>query len=376
MRLTIVSFLLLASLTGFGSAADQPTSIRAAYELTKAQVDDDFDESGMLRSTPRNDLPQLLRRQWSLIGNWSATYLNEHPSASAKELTASISDLDPDLGVDVAALPEHAFVISTTKNEIGNVSIVANYGGTYWPPWTIADTSTLDPILASWNERALAPKSEATPTYASKLGVLPSTSDGKARFYVEGAYMQWMGATIGGQLSIWSWDGRTASLLLAKRYWFMIDSQDMTQVIDGRLVLHTKEDFKTFFSCGSCEEKKAVWTVLINPTGVTDLGSKAVDPELDVIDELFYRLEMRASAVNIASPRVVSALAAEIPDRRVEAKKSKSANLFLSAISEATVRRSGAISTVRLALDDYGPYTFTVRRTNGKFFITDVATTQ
>ena len=56
-----------------------------------------------MRASERPDFAKALNRVWPIVGEWTASYLNSHPGASAKELAAGVGQDKYESNADVNA---------------------------------------------------------------------------------------------------------------------------------------------------------------------------------------------------------------------------------------------------------------------------------
>jgi hypothetical protein len=156
------------------------------------------------------------------------------------------------------------------------------------------------------------------------LKPLPPDSAGHPRFYIITPYSQSAGGTMGEQTTVWIWNGARALPIAGRDYAVDIDQSVGTRVEGDVLKVRMKRFFRTFFSCGMCEERQADWMVRIAPDGVQILGDVSAVPELDAIDELFYRMIKSRTTSDIASAAarknaqtiINIAISDETPERR------------------------------------------------------------
>jgi hypothetical protein len=199
---------------------------------------------------------------------------------------------------------------------------------------------------------------------------LSSDAHGRARFYVDGTYTQTAGGTVGAQISIWAWNGTTAQPLIARDYIFMINQTVGTRLDGDLLKVRQKKSFRTFFACGSCQERQTDWIVRITPEGIDDLGEVSVVPELDAIDELFARVLQRQPAHDIASARAIRGAERIVGRARrfIGEDAWKEAPSF-GMMGSWTV--DGPLDRRRLCLelDDAGTSVATLRSVGGRLFV-------
>jgi hypothetical protein len=111
------------------------------------------------------------------------------------------------------------------------------------------------------------------------------------------------------QLILWEWTGAETVPLLVKTYQYPWDSGSFH--MDGStLRIGTKEDTRSFVACGDCPEPKGIWTLRITPVGVTDLGHRFLQPELQWADELLTTVGKGENTTEIARSDVVEKIKA------------------------------------------------------------------
>lgn len=309
---------------------------------------------------------KLLARQWSLAGDWVTAWLNEHPAASSEAVKEALIGLTEANEPEYLELGEGAFLV-VAPGPIGNVFIVAKSDGRYRLAWSTAQIQQARgeqaEILAAWRpENARhgrrGPYWAATGSAGSvipRLGKLPSDAKGRPRFYIDGTYAQSAGGTVGGQISVWLWDGKTARPLIVRAYTFMLDQAIGTRMEGDLLKVQQKKFFHTFFSCGMCEERQADWIVRFTPEGVEDLGEMSLVPELDAADELFYRVIHHNFPAAVASPAAVKAAERIVREARA-GHSAKEWTIFpsLGMMGRWKVRDAANGKSLCLSLDDAG----------------------
>jgi hypothetical protein len=374
-RTSLAATLLLSIAGAVGSASAQDeAAARDAFATLEGRLQPHFN-GFYLDDDP--EAAALLAEQWSAVGQWASDYLSQHASASEAELAAAIGSLSPTLDAEVVVLAERSFLVSTRVGETGTVFIVAAQGDRFAPAWSIAESAPRNvrasAVLAAWsaerargNCRASPPKEPWTTCGAlfGRIGKLPDQTDGRPRFYVDATYAQEAGATVGAQLSVWTWTGASAEPLFTTTYAYMIDQQIVTRLEGDILRLRIKDEFKSFSSCGACEGRQVDRAIRIAPDRIDDLGETSLAPELDVIDALFTRLLNGDSAADLADPAVVKALEARVEDAQSDALASGSRPGFGMLNSWNTTDENGA-TKVCVSTDDGGTYRFTIERQLG-----------
>ncbi len=338
-----------------------------------------------------------LKAMWAASADAVIEQLASNPKTSATDIDRTVCQLEPEAyrcniqgpvapedvvtSSDVIQLGAESFAVSQFNGEVGTVFIVGPREGKPALLWSISSTlpQSLDRqgIIGAWRvERAGgACRDKGTkfkpgqcgPLYAS-LGVLPADAEGRPRFYINGGYAQMMGATIGEQATVWRWNGVAAELLWEDWYDFMIDQAHGSKFKDGILTFEAKEDFRTFFGCGSCEARQMQRRLRVTPGGIEDLGKVSLRPELDLIDELFWRLARGQSTADIASPQVAMLLKPQIADAKRESRKIARNWLSVGMLGDVAHERTGDLDRVCFTADDIGRITFTIQENQGKPF--------
>jgi hypothetical protein len=157
---------------------------------------------------------------------------------------------------------------------------------------------------------------------------------------------------------------------------FMVDQAVGARVEGSLLRVREKKFFRSFFSCGMCEERQTDWTVRLTPDGEEDLGETSVVPELDTIDDLFYRAIHHKSAADIASAEVIKTAEKIVGVARTEqTEKDWKEFPTLGMMGGWKIVDNADSKTLCLSLDEAGTNLFTLRGANGKLLITDLKQT-
>ncbi len=266
----------------------------------------------------------------------------------------------------------HDLILAAPFNgEAGSVFLLGPTGRGLGILWSIANTAPQpnDPhdLVGAWkpdrageacrDEGTIHKPGSCGPLYAS-LRLLPPDSSGRPRFYIDAGYAQSAGFTIGKQTTVWTWNKDHAELQWSDWYDYMIDQSQGTAFANGILSVASKSEFQNFYSCGMCAERQVVHEVLIEPTGVRDLGSKSMVPELDLVDTLFSAIIHKRPTSQIASSQVTALLRPQL--------------LHTSAgmLDGSLVTHTATGATVCLDADEIGQFEFTLRRTrDGGYYV-------
>lgn len=371
-----VLFLLTTShlsLLAQGAAQDY----REATQQFRAHTSGDF-----LHDDSKDGI-DALARMWDASAQAVVQLLSTKPDASASDLNAALCKLESNTSTcgekdevrsSVVAIGSHLFLASQFSGEAGTVFLVGFRDRRPILLWSINNAlpQKIDPqdLLGAWKaERAGGkcrekgsghPPGTCGPLYAD-VGMLPSDSAGRTRFYIDAGYAQTMGATVSHQTSVWQWDGDSATLLWIDWHDFMVEQKIGTEFANGVLTIGEKDYFRCFFGCGSCEEKQMVRRLQITPTGIVDLGKISTTPELDLIDELFWRLSKKMPTTDIATPEISRLLRPQIVSARKESKKIDPNWFSVGMLGDVSVKRNGNTESVCFSADDIGRLFFTIQ---------------
>lgn len=191
--------------------------------------------------------------------------------------------------------------------------------------------------------------------------------------------------------------GNTATMVLGKSYSYMLDQAVGTRVERDLLRVRKKEDFKTFFDCGSCEGRQVEWTIRVTPEAVEDLGDKSMVPELDAVDELVYRIRKGLPTQGLATRRIVQTLKRAMEEEDEEsrsvhesssawkneasspgseqessAKQDDDDNYRGMLLETPKVFRAGKRTKLCFSCDGIGTFLFTFERSRGKLRMVDI----
>lgn len=383
MQYPVVAFVFLYFVSSTSTLSQSNLEeIKTEYRATSTQLQKHIVHDSWIDDDPES--PKLLARQWSLMGEWVAAWLNAHPSEGAASVKAAISDLVTDGESQYIRLSDYALLVAA-PSPIGNVFIVAKSAGQFRLAWSTADLQRAQgkdaEILTAWRPENARHEGRG-PYYAAsgssgsvipQLGILPADAKGHPRFYINGTYAQSAGGTVGAQTSVWLWDGKTALPLIVRDYAMMIDQKVWTRVEGDQLKVQEKKFFHTFFSCGGCEERQTDWIVRLKPEGVEDLGEESTVPELDAADELFFRAIHNESAAGMATPAAIETARAIVEAARKEHSEHDWKEYpSLGMMGQWNVKRKGRYEILCLSLDDGGNDVFTLRPSDGRLFVQDL----
>ena len=153
--------------------------------------------------------------------------------------------------------------------------------------------------------------------FIADFGLLPVATDGALRFYIDGEYAQMAGATRGRQLSFWRWKDGAMETFHRTDYAIAAEAPDGATVTGDQATIASKGSWLHFSVCGACNGRQMQHRLRVTPSGVEDLGTVSLRPELDVVDNLLGRLANDQPTADIATPETAALL-----------KKSWHGNLF------------------------------------------------
>jgi hypothetical protein len=363
LRTILISLALAAA--AFPAAA-APADDEAAIVSAEKALHDHFDGFALDDSA---GAPALMEASFAAVRRWAANYLTAHPATSAAAFSDAILKVAGD--ASVVGLGGGAFLIAQPDGEAGQVFIVAPGPGGAQTAWTAAQagqaagpTSMLRAWIAASAQDSCRDKVAQTAWMTcgplrADIARLPDRADGKARFFVDATYSQRAGATMGAQISLWTWDGHTASLDLVGPYEWEVDQPVRTHLEGSLLTIHEKGTFKTFFSCGSCEGRQLVWSFKLGPAGVQDLGKRSLEPDLDLVDALIDRAVRKAPAGDIASPAAAAVVGKAVEGIRHQFEPGD-AHPLVGMLMGWNVRGPATHRIVCVAIDGLGQFDFAV----------------
>lgn len=317
-------------------------------------------------------------RLWFLLGLWTAQELQDHPQAATPGGVLSIlqqldtvlrgglpdSDgwsLDPSVA-PVSRDGRAAFAVAVRWGRSGSFFVVGETVPLrYGLLWSVQDVAEehfpLRDDVGRWAFRT--PGVHDGPLGGS-IRELPPSATGSPRFLVDAITHPMMGCDFPGEIGVWEWTGREAVPVFLGTYWTSCFALPLS--MEANVVrIGTKEEMRTFFSCGSCPDPRGTWTLKITPEGVEDLGHELEVPELAVIDELFDRLLKGRDTADLAAPDVGAVLVDLLEPGET------SLGMF-----EARAWSRGDERLLYFDSDETPPLTFTVVSRDGGPFVTAV----
>jgi hypothetical protein len=283
LAITIVLSSLLFS--GCSRRLDAKT-IRKRYAAVSANLSP-YCDGFFLKDTPQ--AATLLDQKWSLESAWVIEYLNEHPSATVKQIETEISALDNKLSGSVTLLDKNLYSISIQEGEIGNVFLAAGEAKRFRIVWNAKDAMAgageKGNYFRPWSAQAARDGCRENVSGGDWLSCgplyggfdrLPNDKMGRRRFYLDGTYAEYAGLSAAAQLSIWTWDGTVLRPQFTGTYTFYID-QPVGIRIDGEFLrIRVRDQYRAFHTCCDDEGRPMDWNLRLTPTGIEDLGKTPV----------------------------------------------------------------------------------------------------
>ena len=315
--------MILALLLAISAPAPVDADVQAVNSAVAALAPH-LNESGTsLDGRPGSD--RLVEAQWRAVQTWAAHWLDRHPGASPAALEKAGAIFGEDWSLSATSLGHGDVLISAARWQMGNSFILGRSGtGSYRLRWAIdAPQTRLNPaanrVLSYWRAASLNRRCEACRMMGgARFERLPNAADGAARFSIDAGYAQEIGATIGKQLSLWSWQNGRARPLLVHEYSVMVE-QGGSALRGSVLHVTSKRDWQSLFACGSCYERETDLRFAIGPSRVRMLPPISKTPELDLIDRVFVRVLKRRPAGALASPSALRVIRSQLAEPLAEA---------------------------------------------------------
>lgn len=349
--------------------ADLETGYRQAIEHVRKHAREYW-----LDGTPQGE--RALSHAWTLLADWTAAYLNEHPKATPKLLKHA----SPDGNLDVVPLGPRTMLVSDWAGDaFGTIFIVDGSDGPFRPKWSIRGRKAREafPLLDAWTAKGAQQDCRDAVGDADWLrcGSLdgtvvrfPDDAQGHPRFYVEGRYIELAGNTETKQMSFWTWTGATAEPQLATT--FDVNLEDDPTRLDGDVLkVRIGENYRVISPWWDHLDRQLDWEFRIGPERIEDLGKKPVapEPEVEAVDEVLFRVAHHLPADDVATREVQAAVGKVIDDARRDYPGGEPS---LSMAGSPTVRHQNGLSLVCLPTDeDAGNVTFTLAGS----FVSDIS---
>lgn len=320
---SFVAILLWCIAEATCPAQTTESTLDQTYPATRAEVVAHYGPNDIgLDGQPGG--PQALDRAWTLISTFAADYLSTHPRASEAEFQEAMVSLDPGLDKSqLLPLGSDSYLVEVEwQDDIlgGNVFIIGPRAGKLQALWNIKDASPNDSdaaqIVRVWSVSALLPECHQRQTrlgfcgpIQGLVGLLPDASNRVHRFYVMGIAAGATETYQFGSFTVWQWNGKGATPILAKVYSWVPAVDDPKPKFDGKFLwLDYMDEYKGFAKWPISTQRNTRWAIEVTPTDIRDAGLTPYEPELDVLDELVVRLQDKRATADIAAPAVAAAM--------------------------------------------------------------------
>jgi hypothetical protein len=366
--------LLLVPLTCAGSTAFASSRARENFAPVRAAMAAALrgDQYGF-RAGPA--MPALIDTWRTTLHHWIEARFDRLGRAAPRELGTVGHRMDRDLNLAAVPLGGSAFLVVAGKWGFGTIFAIRREHGRYRTLWSASGTAPGGKefeSLQSWASGAsigLCPADpHCLPLSADRIGALPAGSNGRPRFYVQATYRSEIGFTVGGQLSIWEWNGSNARPLLVRNFGYMLAQSAPVLTVNGAmLTLHIKGRFAHFYACGQCEGRQMAWRFRVGSHGIVDFGQRSLLPEVDLVDRVIDRL-LRGQSVSLLSDGAPAEfLRRKIQENRYPPAGAQSADsIYLGMVSVWRVRGTPARRQLCLSTDGFVGQ-FTILRSAGRY---------
>lgn len=228
--------------------------VKGAYRQIAQMVVKDFDGADLgLQSPP------LILRQWSLLDAWVIRQAAEQRAGGGyPEL---LSKLDPSLQVLTLDLGADTTLLAVNASGIGHIVIVQK--GLPVPLWRVdrvPESGLAAEQLGCWR-----PEAGTRPCAPWRAGLLPADAQGRLRFYIDAEHAQVSAKPRVHQLSLWRWDGRSATPLYVTFYGAGSGAQEEGARIEGDLITIERTDHLHMLNCAACSGRKLAQRLQLTP---------------------------------------------------------------------------------------------------------------
>jgi hypothetical protein len=317
--------ILLALLLAAAQAATPPSRLDAdatAVKQAAAALDPHLGDRDSFDGEPGT--ARLIAAQQQAVQRWAITWFDLHPRGGSAALTEAGNRIDKDWWVHGLDLGRGDMLITVAHGWTSHIFIVGvDARGGHRLRWSIAAPQTAldrkaDFALSQWRPTVQNSNCrDCRLMSAPDTGRLPDAADGAARFWIQASYAQEMGATMGNQLSLWSWHhGRARPLLVHD---FDIMAEQHHAVLRGTtLHVPSKGEWHSLFACGACFGRVTDLRFAIGPNGVRALPPVSETPELDLVDRVYARVLARQPVGTLAAPAALRVIRAQQHDNLAE----------------------------------------------------------
>lgn len=318
----LLRLLVLAGLFCCSTAAIATSAERAAGQYRRAQavVAGHYVGNGTQLDGSRA-AAAALAAQWAAARNLVAALLDRDPPLSSRALAARAKQAG--LDIDPLRLDANSLLVDAESGEFGTVFLLTRaHDGTYRNALALDSPARpadgYFPELAAWlpshagnlcRDPLPQPQwSRCGPLSVERLIPLPSETGGARRFAILAYHVTPAGGTVRYQVSIWRWDGRTATPLLARTLFQVLGNPAFAGQDARGFTLHADEKYQALIACGTCQGRRMTWRFDLPPAGAAPPRIRSVSPELDLVDPFYTRLFAHRPVAHLAAPAVIARL--------------------------------------------------------------------
>lgn len=315
----------------------------------------------------------------------SASFICHAAQASAHRTPSPehiklLSPLEP----QILQLGETAYAVALNRDGLGTVYVVETHPEPARVIWNLAalDAAAVAeaPELSAWQPhraRFHCRDGESAGEWmkcgplVGRVGLLPAAGDGAPRFFVAGTYSQPAGMTGTAQLSLWVVRGGRVEPLRVIHYPAFFDDESSVRVEGDFVTVRMKEEFNSYYTCGACPGRMALWKFRLGKDVVEDLGRESVVPELDIVDTFLSRAAHGESVKSLASSAAERALRPILRRARREAPTGTKA--VFGMLNSSSVVRVGNRRRVCIDTDNGGIIYFLLSPTLSSWKVSEVS---
>jgi len=274
------------------------------------------------------DSQATLRQVRKILEDWTVSYLNLRPDASAETLAQDIVSLNPDplpalpLGFEHYTLRANAlqlvagqgavYAVAVNFGRRGSVFVVERRGGFFHRVWDIREQAAKEAShcgpLAYWTVEAFAYSGGCL---TGVVYLLPKSAAGRPRFAVDATPNPEAGNEQTKQVSIWEWDGHRPRALLIRDYEvsFQGEGEAPPISVEGPWIEMQTKGVSQVLSMTADDARPVVRRrILVGPTTVRELAPEFDEPECKVVDDVLWCMLHGHCPSSLTSKTVVRTL--------------------------------------------------------------------
>lgn len=320
MMLRMLLAFGLAFLAAAAHAGDPATAAARFREAQRAVAAHKSSDGTEIDASPASVM--ALQAQWAAARDLVAALLDRDPGITPAGIARHAKQIDG-LRLDALRLDPGALLVNAESGAFSTVFLLHRAADGTWRAALALDApqgapDRRMPELAAWlpghagsdcREPPSASRwSRCGPVSVERLIPLPAEKGGARRFAILAYQVTPAGGTIRYQISIWRWDGRIATPLLARTLFAVLgDSAFASQDARG-FTLHAADFYKSLHACGECHGRQMIWRFDLPPTGAAAPRIRSLSPELDLVDRFYTRFFDHRPTGDLAAPGVVAQL--------------------------------------------------------------------